>query len=626
MWLSQFQPGPGFCISARIKRIGLQMLNLGAWYLYSHGNTLQNHGAYNLLIFGLMFFPSNLMFGLLYVWFELASSQERKTKSQKRFWKQFLGAVAIFGVLFFHLSNAKREQLKYGFFGDEIPCSAKERKSGSCDSCQWQETTPWFDLLPFRQNIFTGPMTCPADESFSARFEEDRLIVEGCENTQTEIKSYFNDSVIARNNGPIYSLLPRTETWGLAMKNDSLNRPYNGFQDTVLQAVELNTFPYFQETKISASIDDILVHCGTALPKLVYRIQPSFKNNTTSTPNNSSTEEDKRLNIIILFIDAMSRAHFHRRLPLTQHALELLTGSPSSTSTLYPLTRYHSIGINTTPNTRALWAGLPTSSLTTSFLPIWEQFQSHGYTSARVDPMCQDWTAYYDAGTFPSSSPSSSFISQKIAHEHIAFSCLPPHLPIGKDNAGNFAGPASIKARCFSDTHIGHHVLDWTESFISSYQSPSPRTPYFLNAAFMEAHEGSSEVLRTLDARLATFFSPTTSAVNWNSTAVVMVSDHGALMGLNNAFFENGRVEAKNPFAAFVLPDWFMGQEDREDRFRGAVGRLVTPFDVYETVRGIGGVRGGGERSGGGVDLLRDGVGDRSCGEAGIAEEFCRCR
>jgi hypothetical protein len=67
-------------------------------------------------------------------------------------------------------------------------------------------------------------MTCPSDGSFSARLENNQLIVENCEGEFTEVLSSFNQSIIFSTVGPAYSLIPRTETWGLPLKNDSLDR------------------------------------------------------------------------------------------------------------------------------------------------------------------------------------------------------------------------------------------------------------------------------------------------------------------------------------------------------------------------------------------------------------------
>jgi hypothetical protein len=67
-------------------------------------------------------------------------------------------------------------------------------------------------------------MTCSKDTSFSAAFDEYGLSINGCDTQLTEVRSYFNDSIIHTFQGPMYSLLPRTESWGLSLKNDNLHR------------------------------------------------------------------------------------------------------------------------------------------------------------------------------------------------------------------------------------------------------------------------------------------------------------------------------------------------------------------------------------------------------------------
>lgn len=140
------------------------------------------------------------------------------------------------------------------------------------------------------------------------------------------------------------------------------------------------------------------------------------------------------------------------------------------------------------------------------------------------------------------------------------------------------------------------------------------------------------------------------------------MSDHGQLMGLNNAFFLGGKVEAANPFAALLVPnDWvdaaadpvietkFACSEDLEGTdsqdfphetctgsaqpSRGELlaqsqAQLVTAFDLYETMRGFmpRALRQQIHRSSRrGYDLAREKIPARSCSEAGIEEEACRC-
>ncbi|TVY60778.1 hypothetical protein LSUE1_G008574 [Lachnellula suecica] len=573
LWLTKFP-----CISTTLFGLLGLAATLGTWHLVDNGNTLESHGSYNLLIFCLMFTPINLIVAILCVCYKFIDGKGHVERVKRLCQGLFVFSLTL-GVILFIVTRIIKRDSNYGFFQETIPCSPQDRENGLCDACQWEETTPWFDLLPFRQNFFTGSMSCPVDDSFSATLDDGVLSIEGCNTGGLHDVSHLTSLAPGTSNGPSYSYLPQTEKWGLRLKNDSLGRKYNGFQESVLDFFSEHTYPYIGPVSIDEEIDSVLVHCNSRPPKLVYRIRPVHAE-PGPTERDIGLGSPQGLNVVTLFIDAMSRNHFHRRLPRTREALEKLTGMETSESSLYELFRYHSVGTNTTPNTRAPWAGLNESDAGTSGTPIWEEFEDAGYVSARIDPMCQDWSAYYNSASFPDG----DFIDPRISHEHIAFSCIPPTVPVGKDNSGNFAGPASIKSRCFSDTHVGWHILDWASKFVDTYQG---NRRFFLNAAFMESHEGSGEVLQTLDSRLESFFNVETSPSDWNTTAVLIVSDHGALMGLNNAFFHNGKVEAKNPFAAFVMPRWYMEMEERNERLTEAKGELVTPHDIYETLQGL---------------------------------------
>lgn len=140
--------------TARLGRGLAQISTVGLWYWMDAGNTLQSHGSYNLLIFFIMTVPLNLLIAILYAWSNAASRGTGKQRSNARFWKQ-LGTFLVLSGIFVCLEIGwKREKLTTTFHGKKIPCLKGEAENGLCSSCQWEATTPWFDLLPFRQNFF----------------------------------------------------------------------------------------------------------------------------------------------------------------------------------------------------------------------------------------------------------------------------------------------------------------------------------------------------------------------------------------------------------------------------------------------------------------------------------------
>lgn len=505
LWLAYW---PSWC-SLRTRRVSCvsQAVTLVAWFACDHGNRLLHHGAYNLLVFTLIFLPVTFVLFGLTGWAYLAGSFQHKPW---RFPVQLFTVILISLITILITIRQKENALTRGFFGWTV--FDLTHSDTSTSECHWQAGTPWFDLIPFRQNFFVGPMTCPRIESFQASLVNGSLLIE-CNAATTQVQTWFGDNKVV--SGPAYSLLPRTEDWGLPKKNDSLESTANGLQENVLRYIEQHTFSYVGSVALPDDTDTALAWCGESEPKIVHRIVPVTVSPSTEPARLTSGDG---LNLIVIFIDAMSHAHFHRRLPQTARAIESLAKPDEkapTTSRLYEFFRYHTVGYNTSPNSRALWAGLEPqpsrdgASIISSMsnAPIWEQYQSAGYVAARIDPMCQDWSAYYDplhlSSNFYANSTASALeyprslkSGPRIAHESLGWSCLPPYLPFGEHFAGNFAGATSIKPRCISGTHVGWHTLDWADSFLETYGSQSgDKRAFHLHASFMESHEGSERSL-----------------------------------------------------------------------------------------------------------------------------------
>lgn len=226
-------------------------------------------------------------------------------------------------------------------------------------------------------------------------------------------------------------------------------------------------------------------------------------------------------------------------------------------------------------------------------------------------------------------------VTPTLDNEFISFACIRPYLPLTKSGAGNFAGPSSIRPRCYSDQQESSHVLDISELFIKKYTKTEPR-PFYLHAGFMDGHEGSGELLAAMDERLSAFLDPNTSTIDYNNTAVIILADHGLLLGLNYAFTKNGHVLQANPFAALLLPDWYTDMKtdgiSARTRLANASQKMITAHDIYETTRNLKGkddvkdlnvADAQGKRRG--FDLLRQSIPHRTCSDAGIEIVDCYC-
>ncbi|KAJ2027330.1 hypothetical protein H4S03_008300, partial [Coemansia sp. S3946] len=68
-----------------------------------------------------------------------------------------------------------------------------------------------------------------------------------------------------------------------------------------------------------------------------------------------------------------------------------------------------------------------------------------------------------------------------------------------------------------------------------------------ISATFLEGHDGTGEVLRTVDDSLAAFLASMRDSGELNNTVLIIGADYGLHMGLNFAFLQSGRIENKNP-------------------------------------------------------------------------------
>jgi len=101
-----------------------------------------------------------------------------------------------------------------------------------------------------------------------------------------------------------------------------------------------------------------------------------------------------------------------------------------------------------------------------------------------------------------------------------------------------------------------------------------------------EGHEGTGEVVLTLDTDLADFFMQLERSGELNKTVLVLTSDHGSHMGPYYMSGGMGQFEQKLPMLSMVFPNWFL---EKYPSFRtellGNQQLLVSHYDTHWTFR-----------------------------------------
>ncbi|ORX65580.1 hypothetical protein DL89DRAFT_270816 [Linderina pennispora] len=360
----------------------------------------------------------------------------------------------------------------------------------------------------------------------------------------------------------------------------------NGYNRNVLNATR--RMPYTSAPfKVPHGIQSVVVRCGSS-SSVVTRVSPPAH----SLPQYIAHTRRQRPNVIFLMLDAVSHRMFFRS-PATH----------CTSSRLFELYRYHSVGFSTDNNTKAMFAGEIYPSKEKQ-LPIWAYYRDRGYVTARVETGCEDW---------PQGISGRQVRSANICVLLPAYTQKPAmRLGISREH--------SITARCLYGRYLHEYALDYIRKLKRDIRaSRRDGKPYMITAAFMEGHEGTSEVLATMDHALSEFIEGMRNSGELEDTVFILGADHGLHMGLNFVFTQNGRIEHQNPLFAMSMPEYLYqfanAYQERTDGglspFKANEQRLMTPFETHYTFR----------RS-----LFSAQKAGRTCEEAGIGASYCMCK
>jgi len=317
---------------------------VGAFY-YDHGEHFKFHGMYNFMVFCIFIVIFDTLSLILYRWYVFVVL--------KKFFKQFSIFASFISFIFFFILRRYENVWGVGFLNKKIDDGE--------NLCKVRRPIPWFDLLPVRQNIWTGSESCERKEIFNAYFDSEN------ENKFTIVE--------CPENLPIsYVVLPETRTMNFK------ERKKFALRQSVNKKLDVSVFNYTEPVALP-DVEAVLAKCGEH-DKLVVRLA-----GRRVKPAKEPQPKDK-LNILLIYIDAMSRRQFFRSLPKTKKLMEKL--HKSGKMHLNQFFRYGVVGYNTYANSLGLFAGVQITKGKRG-LPIWEDYRNNGYVSGEADDQCEDW-------------------------------------------------------------------------------------------------------------------------------------------------------------------------------------------------------------------------------------------
>ncbi|CAB9510836.1 Protein of unknown function (DUF229) [Seminavis robusta] len=271
----------------------------------------------------------------------------------------------------------------------------------------------------------------------------------------------------------------------------------------------------------------------------------------------------RRPNLLLLMMDPISRAQFHRTLPQTSYLIQQKLNFTSFSS-------YTAVGNNSGPNQAALYSGVPLSAgnresiADTERVWLWDRLKksSAQYVTLKAEDGC-------------------------IANSNMLQS-INPQVDHGEQLNRMFCFDFQ-RPNCLGGKRAAEHLLEYTQQFITTYNTNNTDDdqPWAAFVHFIDSHEDSMMMAGTLDDLLWKFLmnlysSPDEPSSVWDDTVIVLLSDHGLHYG-NYLMTRQGLKERSQPMFHIHLPSKYTTQAQREVLHDNSK-YYTTPFDVHETL------------------------------------------
>eukprot|EP00762_Andalucia_godoyi_P004062 ANDGO_06256.mRNA.1 hypothetical protein DICPUDRAFT_50727 len=519
-------------------------------------------------------------------------------------------------------------------------------------ACLINTPFPYLSALPDQAlNFWAGGLHCPSKVGDLATLRWDPVSVSvlvqlRCDGTQAPVGVTVNPTNIEQSlNEPWYEERMFTEWLEHAKK--AAKTPKVLFMSH--KPVQLSDV----EIELPANADWIEVRCGVQR-RIMPVVAPKFM---TFRPHDmkKSVADWKALrpNVIMLLFDAVSRPQAHRALPKTFALLEqfapgLVHAKEEKTAPVYgylqnrvkmdafEFMRYHSLGHATAHNAPRMTRGMATCDPDEVASPfksdygaspcnndfethpfLWQQFKGAGYATMFNVAECDDYLSALNAPF----RASGSFIHKFVDHYLSPMYCDEEY-----DGAerSNFQGAYGLTRRCMGGASVFDISMEAVSQALDHYSTSL--TPLFAYVHLMEGHEGTGEIIKSVDAALVAWLEKTMVQYGHN-TIFVLASDHGSHMGPNYLVTRAGSLEHRLPLWVTAFPKSYVDHRNIRATLLDNTRRLVTADDFHATFADIAATAAGKPYVANGrlgKSLAAETVGDRPCNAVGIKRN-CLC-
>ena len=288
-------------------------------------------------------------------------------------------------------------------------------------------------------------------------------------------------------------------------------------------------------------------------------------------------------NILMIYIDATSRAHFQRSFPkLSNFIKSFMPYDPSSKKDMksYQFMKYHSFGQFTKINILPMFYGA--SMRSNKGVHDVKFFKENGFITGHVVDMCNK-EQYETIEEEKDENEEIEYVEWD--HENVAYLCDGNYYEIN-DPTQTHKGPYSTKVRCLYGHPVSYYMIEYTRQFWEKYYN---NKKYF-RLAFNYGHEKTGAVISYLDEPLFEMVFDFYIKGYFNKTALFIVSDHG---NQNFGIFDvinKSEFNLEKKFGVFFLLLWQNRNKKKnvineyEENLLNNQQVMLTPYDIHDTM------------------------------------------
>jgi len=219
-------------------------------------------------------------------------------------------------------------------------------------------------------------------------------------------------------------------------------------------------------------------------------------------------------NMLVIYIDNLSRAHFFRKMPETARWLSQFVDNQESDYETYQFFRYHSSYYNTLYSNAAMYYGQVEHVDDTS-KNAFDSYAKNGYMTGFFKDSCET-----NAVSIHDLEPH----THRWDHFGGEVTCDYNYDNTDFKSLSIFSGKGSAIRHCLYGKNMHEYQMDYIKQFWAAY----PENRKFFRTHFSEAHELTGELVQYIDRDMRDFLQFFLDQNYLEDTMISFVSDHGA--------------------------------------------------------------------------------------------------